>query len=399
MLKYIVATFLFIVVSAITAFYTLPSYTAPAADTAGIPQEQQHTDTKGTQQAQGSAPPHIEQNQRAQEDASTTPKQPTNTSVLLETTSSTTDKPEKKTIASASVTSSSPTTPPPLYDTPPRQFDDINTAIAPAVINILCMPQQGSPIDGGATGSGVIIDPRGVILTNAHVAQYILFSERPELHMQCTIRIGSPAQPRYTARVIAFPSTWVTQHAEEIKLETPTGTGEHDWALVYITGRTDGSNKPTIFPFASFDSRHAIVQKGDPVLVYGYPAGFLGGVSVLRYLYPSSSVVSIHNVFTFRTGSLDVLSLGGSIVAQGGASGGGVFNAWGKLIGIIVTTSIAETTAERDLRAITLYHIDQSVRAHLGMTLLDILQYGNFDELADDFARNMLPYLLEEYTF
>jgi len=399
MLQNIGIAFLFITMSAIAAFYILPPHTAPAADTAGTPQAQQHTDTENTQQVQEDAPSHTEQSQQAQEDASTTPKQPTNTTIFLESPSTTAEKPEKETVASLPVTPTPPPAPPPLYDTPPRQFDDINKEIARAVVNILCLPQQGSPIDSGATGSGVIIDPRGVILTNAHVAQYVLFSERPELRMHCTIRVGSPAQPRYIARVIAFPSTWIAQHAQEIALEAPTGTGEHDWALVYITGRTDGSAKPEQFPFVSFDARLAVTKKDEPVLLYAYPAGFLGAPSIMRNLYPVSSVTTVHDVFTFTKNTVDVLSLGGTVVAQGGASGGGVFNAWGKLVGIIVTTSVADTTAERDLRAITLYHIDQSVRAHTGMSLLDILHYGNFDEQAEHFAHNILPYLLEEYSF
>lgn len=63
----------------------------------------------------------------------------------------------------------------PLYTTPIIPFDTLNAQVASAVVNIFCLPSGGSPLQHGATGSGVIIDHRGVILTNAHVAQHVLF--------------------------------------------------------------------------------------------------------------------------------------------------------------------------------------------------------------------------------
>ena len=60
-----------------------------------------------------------------------------------------------------------------------------------ALVNIFCVPagSTGSII----SGSGVIIDPKGIILTNAHVAQYVLLSQDPALNLTCSIRNGSPA--------------------------------------------------------------------------------------------------------------------------------------------------------------------------------------------------------------
>lgn len=199
--------------------------------------------------------------------------------------------------------------------------------------------------------------------------------------------------------VLAFPNTWAVEHASDLKLESPSGTGENDWALLYITGRTDGSIKPTTFPFVSFDTRHGITVPNDPALVYAYPAGFLRGSSITRDLWPTSSVITIGRVYTFVANTIDLLSLGGSVVAQSGASGGGVFNQWGKLVGIVVTSSVADTTGERDLRAITLSHIDQSVYNTVGQHLLEVLQSGDFDARTASFKQHILPYLLENYSF
>ena len=282
----------------------------------------------------------------------------------------------------------------PLYDTQALSFGAVNARVQPALVNILCgsSGQGGIP---GSTGSGVIIDPRGVILTNAHVAQYMLLQQHPDLRISCTIRTGAPAKNRYTADVLAFPEAWADAHVQDIQLEMPTGTGENDWALLYITGTTNGTPKPDVFPFVPFDTREAIARPNDPLLVAGYPAGFLGGATLQRNLFPASSVIAVQKVFTFESSLIDVLSLGGSVVAQGGSSGGAVVNAWGQLVGLIVTSSLGETTNERDLRALTLAHIDRSVTAHTGLSLHAFLQQGNFAQTAQRFRENVAPALLE----
>lgn len=287
--------------------------------------------------------------------------------------------------------------PAPRYTTPLLDFDTLNTTVQHAVVNIYCAPQQGSPISG-ATGSGVVIDPRGVILTNAHVAQYIVLSHDSGARISCIVRTGAPAKSRYTVDILAFPLSWAQLYAQDIKTEYPSGTGEDDWALLYITGRTDGSKKPETFPYIPFDPRESIILPGDQVLLTGYPAGFLGGSSITRDLWPSSSVITIKNVYTFVSNTLDLLSLGGSVVAQGGSSGGAVVNQWGKLVGIIVTSSVADTTAERDLRAITLSHINNSIHKNFGTTLLDILTDGDFNTRSNIFIENSVPVILQEYN-
>src|SRR3989344_1935480 len=69
------------------------------------------------------------------------------------------------------------------YPLPPDSFSVINEKTRHALVNILCMPHGGSlrPI----SASGVIVDPRGVILPNAHVAQYVLLSHDPRIDLSC----------------------------------------------------------------------------------------------------------------------------------------------------------------------------------------------------------------------
>lgn len=284
----------------------------------------------------------------------------------------------------------------PFYNTLPISLDTVNKLVLPAVVNILC--GSNSPSISGATGSGVIIDPRGVILTNAHVAQYALLQSHPETPVRCIVRTGAPARNKYTVEILILPRLWVDEYAKDLHLESPSGTGEHDWALLYITGTTDGSVKPQTFPFVSFDTREGVTQTNDPVLLASYPAGFLGSINLTRNMWPVSTTVSIQKVYTFSQYIIDILSLGGNIVAQGGSSGGAVVNQWNRLVGIIVTSSVADTTQERDLRAVTLSHIDRSIRTHTGHTLLSFLQIGDFENRVQLFKEASAPTLLTLFS-
>ena len=136
---------------------------------------------------------------------------------------------------------------------------------------------------------------------------------------------------------------------------------------------------------------------GDAVLIASYPAGFLGGATLQKDLWPAATTVAIQKVFTFVRTTIDVLSLGGSIVAQAGASGGAVMNEWGQLVGLVSTSSLGDTTDERDLRAITVSHIDTSVTEQTGSSLLSWLQQGDFQNRLETFNQNSVPYLLTEF--
>lgn len=281
------------------------------------------------------------------------------------------------------------------YSVPAESFELVNTAARNALVNILCMPRGGgslSPI----SGSGVTIDPRGVILTNAHVAQYVLLSEDQSIDLECQVRTGAPAMAMWTAQVLYIPPAWVNAHASEINTQHPTGTGEHDYALLRITGAVPGQTAPTTFPSLPFDARDAIGFLGDNVLGASYPAEFLGGMAAENDLYPVSSVSPINQLLTFGTTTVDVIAIGGVIEAQSGSSGGPILNAWGRLIGLITTTSDAPTTAGRDLRAITLSYINRDIQLQSGMDLTAYLS-GDLASEEADFNANTAPGLLQKY--
>jgi len=284
------------------------------------------------------------------------------------------------------------------YPFPPQSFATVNDATRAALVNILCMPRTGGTLPP-ISGSGVIIDPRGVILTNAHVAQYVLLSKSPEINLSCVVRTGSPAVARWSAEILYIPPVWVGAHAVEIKAARPTGTGEHDYALLLITTSLDGAAFTPLslgFPSLPFDTREAIGFQGDQVVVASYPAEFLGSQAAQFNLYSASSLTTIGQLLTFATRSVDLLSLGGVIEAQSGSSGGAVVNAWGRLIGLIATTSEGETTAARDLRAITLSYISRDLGLQTQFDLPTILA-GDVAAQALDFNTRASPNLIALY--
>lgn len=251
----------------------------------------------------------------------------------------------------------------------PVSFSQINTSVRESVVNILC--STGTTILNPISGSGVIISEDGVILTNAHIAQYYLLKDYAKI--DCVIRVGSPAKPLYRAKLLYISPEWIEDNADLLIQENPKGTGEFDYAFLYITERTDPiKDLPTSFPYTPFTTT-AEINQDDGVLVAGYPAGFLGGLSIQKELYAASSVATINTLYTFGGGDLDLISVGGSVVAQKGSSGGAIVNRDNELIGIVVTSTLEETTAERDLRAITLEYINRDFILHNNKTLQNFI--------------------------
>lgn len=241
------------------------------------------------------------------------------------------------------------------------------------------------------TGSGVIIDPRGVIITNAHIAQYYLLP-----NYDCTIRTGSPAEPTYEAELLFVSKRWIEEHAKDITDPNPSGTGERDFALLLITKGAAQTPLPISFPFISIDTSLNAIKVGDSISLAAYPASFLSGPLLVNNLTLASTISSIREVLTFKTSTIDLFSTGGNILAQRGSSGGGVFSTAGKLVGVIVTTTEASTTGERDLRAITLSHIETSLAEETGKTINAYLS-GNLTDTLHSFTTEKLLYLKAQF--
>ena len=278
-----------------------------------------------------------------------------------------------------------------IEEIPQVSFSQINEVTRATLVNIFCTTKSGGsfrPI----TGSGIIIDDRGVVLTNAHVAQYFLLEDYlTEDFINCVVRTGSPAKPLYKAKLIFISPSWVQNNANNITQSSPKGTGEDDYALLLITERTDPSKSlPQSFHSIEMLYNSGNIKINDDVLLAAYPAGFLSGIAIAKDLYISSAITEVMEVFTFKEGTLDLFSIGGSVVAQQGSSGGAVIDTNSKLLGIIVTSSVADTTAERDLRAITIAHINRSFTKDTGSSLQTLFD-SDLEQEISAFNTNIAP--------
>ena len=283
---------------------------------------------------------------------------------------------------------------PPVEVVKPINFSELNEKVRTAIVNIICTSKTGGlfkPI----SGSGVLIDKRGVILTNAHIGQYLLLKNymTPDF-LTCTIRTGSPAYPRYIADLLYISPRWINEHASDITAQEPLGTGQYDYALLLITSAVGNNSLPASFPFLPFDSTKNSYEKGAPIVLASYPVGFLGGINIQQNLYVTSSVGIIDNIFTFKENTFDLFSISGSIVAQKGASGGAIVNSDGRLIGLIATATDANTTSERSLQAITIDHIERSLNEEMGMDLESFMG-NNLQEQLQSFQNTLAPALTE----
>jgi len=245
-------------------------------------------------------------------------------------------------------------------------LDASATALRGALVNIVCYVPEGSPLHS-ISGSGVIIDPKGIILTNAHVAQYFLLADRG---VSCVIRSGSPAADSYDATLIYISPLWLHTNADVLTQAAPSGTGQYDFALLAITGSATESPLPAQFP--SLPLAQVPPVAGTPVVIASYGAQFLETNQIQSALFPTIVFGSVKEVYTFGTNTIDVLALGGSAAAQEGSSGGGIADASGSLVGTITTSTVSGSTDTRSLGAITASYIRGEYASETGRAL-DIL--------------------------
>lgn len=238
-----------------------------------------------------------------------------------------------------------------------------------ALVNIICYAPTGSGLHS-MTGSGVVIDPKGIVLTNAHIAQYFLFADRG---VSCRLRSGSPATDHYTAALLYLPSIWIQNNAQVLTQISPSGTGEYDFAFIGIVGSIQKPSTPLPNAFPALPLAVAPLSTGAPVVIGSYGAQFLEYSQIQSNLFPTLVFGSVKNVFTFATNSIDVVALGGSAAAQEGSSGGGVVNALGELAATITTSTTEGVTSGRQLNAITASYMRREYANETGESLDSLL--------------------------
>ena len=260
--------------------------------------------------------------------------------------------------------------------------------ITQSTINILCTMQKSNMI-AKYTGSGVFIDPQGIILTNAHVAEHVMLAGLG--FESCTIRTGSPAKSSYKAKVIYLPDAWIQNNKNNLSAETITGTGESDYALLLLT-EIISKNAPNV-PLVYLPMSERSVASGDSVTLAGYPAGF-GDVALLdSALYLLQRQSQIKSIFGFTGNGSDVLDTSPTPLAEHGSSGGAMVADDGKLVGIMDSV-IRDNTGQSAIQGISISYIKNSILQNTGKSLSSFIE--NAKSESDNFLQTKAPVLASQ---
>lgn len=265
-----------------------------------------------------------------------------------------------------------------------RQLTASGANLLKSVVNILCAAKSTNKISG-ASGSGVVIDSRGLIITAAHIGQYFLLADYPRPGgVSCVIRTGGPATDAYTASLVYLSPSWIKENPQTLITKAPKGTGENDFAILAITGSATNTPLPAAFDFVPLGTD--VPKIGEKVALGGYAAQYLDSATVRADLFPTIVFDPISDRYTFDTNTVDVLAVTGTAAAQEGSSGGGVVDEHDQLVAVITTSSISGDISSHKLNAITTRHIRASFSDDTGNVLDAYLAANDLKALVANFA-------------
>lgn len=257
--------------------------------------------------------------------------------------------------------------------------DSVDSSIENVSVNIQCTRKIGN-VTSLTTGSGVIISSSGVVLTNAHVAQYFLLKESG---YNCSMRRENIPLYGFVAKPLYISEKWIENNHQQLKSSVPTGTGKYDYALLHITGNTNPTIPLPKFPSLSLNTTNEFLKIGDKVTVSGYPGLISYSLEIAKNASLQKEVVTIKDIYTLGNNTVDVVSSSDTSLAQRGASGGGAFKN-NQLAGIIVSTKDGSNSGKFAVNILTLDYINREIRNETGKNISSFVS-GDLSQASIDF--------------
>lgn len=242
------------------------------------------------------------------------------------------------------------------------------------------------------SGSGTVINEEGIVLTSAHVAQYMLLSNTT-YNSDCTITSNTDGTPEYQGTVLYISPAWLAHNVSKLEETNPQGTGERDYALLILSKDSAATEDPT-FPYLSIVEEEITVDVyRNPVTVAGFPTTpewYTQETDRLSAIVDQSRVAKL---YTFGDGLIDLLGLTGTTLGERGASGGPVISQTGEIIALIASRDDDEDLGTGSLRAITITHIKHTLESESGASLSTHLAPG-YETRAELFNQTIQEALL-----
>jgi len=261
--------------------------------------------------------------------------------------------------------------------------------ISDVLVNIICTQKTGA-MTKASTGSGVLISPSGIVITNAHVAQFFLLEDSGNSSINCAVYRENIPTFGYKADLIYLSPEWVKDNKEIMRQENPRGTGEKDYAFLQITENTNPVlSLPSQFSYTQILTDENIYREGRKISIGGFPGSPLSLFDLAKAGALQTDESSIIDVFTILGDTIDIFSTERTHVAAKGASGGGIFYN-NNLIGITVTVTKEGSGAR--INAITTDYINRDLMDEARFDLNHIINNGA-SSVKEDFQKNQLENL------